>query len=345
VLSVSTAGRSELRNPSVVFPAPGEVDLRDAAIPEPGPGEVLLRTRRTLISTGTELTILSGEFAAESAWGRYGRFPFLAGYSAAAEVIAAGPGVEAVAAGDVVAASTSHVRYAAAEVASLVPAREAAGLLDYLPFTTLGQTVMNGVRRSGAGLGDEVVIFGLGILGQLTMRLCYLSGARPVIGVDVAGPRLRAAPAGVAVIDAAREDVASRVSELTGGRMADIVFEVTGDPELIPGEFAALKPSEGRFVVLSSPRGPTTIDFHDLVNSPSHIIIGAHTNSHPAAETAASPWTRSRNGELFIKLLAAGDIDLAPLVTHRVPYREAPAAYQMLASDRASALGVVLNWD
>jgi threonine dehydrogenase-like Zn-dependent dehydrogenase len=338
---------SAMKNPSVVFTAPGEVSLQDAPIPEPGPGEVLLRTRRTLISTGTELTILSGRFTAGSAWGRYGRFPFWAGYCGAGEVAAIGPGVHGIEAGDLVAASTPHARYVTAAVDSLHTAGGVTHLLDFLPFTNLAQTVMNGVRRSGASLGDAVVIFGLGILGQLAMRFCHLAGARPVIGVDVARLRLDAVPerAGVAVIDASRADVPERVSELTGRRMADIVFEVTGDPDLIPREFLALRPSEGRFVILSSPRGPTTLDLHDLCNSPSHVIVGAHTNSHPPIETPANPWTHFRNGELFVQLLAAGDIDLGPLVTHLVPFRDACSAYEMLVADRTSALGVVLNWD
>ncbi len=338
---------ADVQNPAVVFTAPGEVTLQDLPVPEPGPGEVLLRTSRTLISTGTELTILSGRFPADSAWGRYGRFPFAAGYSAAGQVAAVGPDVRQVQVGDLVAASTPHARYATATAGSLVAAGDAADQLDYLPFTNLGCTAMNGVRRSGASLGDAVVIFGLGIVGQLAMRLCYLTGARPVIGVDVAALRLAAVPGwpGVAAVDASAGDVAGRVAELTGGRMADVVFEVTGDPELIPGEFAALKPRDGRFVVLSSPRGPTTIDLHDLCNSPSHTIIGAHTTSQPAVETLASPWTRARNGELFARLLAGRELDLGPLVTHRWPAGDAVAAYQLLVADRSRALGVVLSWD
>ena len=336
-----------MTNPGVIFPAPGAVTFQDAPVAEPGPGEVRLRTRRTLISTGTELTILSGKFSADSAWGIYGRFPFRAGYSAAAAVDAVGSGVGSLAVGDMVAASSPHARYVTVPADLVIPARGASHLLDFLPFTNLGQTVMNGVRRSGAGLGDAVVVFGLGLLGQLAMRQCHLCGARPVIGVDIAPLRLGAVPdrPGMAVIDAASEDMVRRVGDLTSGRMADIVFEVTGDPELIPGEFRALKPSQGRLVVLSSPRGPTTIDLHDLCNSPSHTIIGAHMMSQPEVETPANPWTRARNGALFLRLLAEGDIDLAPLITHRMPYTAAPQAYQMLVTDRASALGVVLDWD
>jgi hypothetical protein len=63
-----------MRNPTVVFRGPGVVEFEDRPRPTPGRGEVLLRTRRTLISSGTELTILSGDFALGSAWDGYGQF-------------------------------------------------------------------------------------------------------------------------------------------------------------------------------------------------------------------------------------------------------------------------------
>ena len=97
-----------MENPTVVFPGPGVVELEERPVPSPGPGEVLLRTRRTLISPGTELTILAGDFPPGSAWDRYGQFPFVAGYSAAAEVTALGEGVESIGVGDIVAARTPH---------------------------------------------------------------------------------------------------------------------------------------------------------------------------------------------------------------------------------------------
>ncbi len=271
---MGTRDTSKLDNPSVVFSGPGEVCFEEAPIGKPSPGEVLLRTRRTLISTGTELTVFTGNYTSETAWGRHGRFPYRAGYSAAGEVAEVGPGVSAFAVGDIVAASTRHARYVIAPEESLTLARDGANVLDWLAFTTLNQTVLNGVRRSGASLGDAVVVFGLGLLGQLAVRYAHLSGARPVVGVDVAALRLGAIPErpGIAVVDASRSDVVSAVSELTCGRMADIVFEVTGDPALIPEEFDVLKPSEGRFVVLSSPRGPpvsisTTCATHPVIRS------------------------------------------------------------------------------
>jgi threonine dehydrogenase-like Zn-dependent dehydrogenase len=86
------------------------------------------------------------------------------------------------------------------------------------------------------------------------------------------------------------------------------------------------------------------MDFHDLCNQPSIRIVGVHNGSHPAHATAADPWTKLRDVELFCDLVLDGELDMAPLITHRRPHREAPEMYAMLLADRGQAMGVVLDW-
>ena len=335
-----------MQNPTVVFRGPGVVDLEDRPVPSPGPGEVLLRTRRTLISPGTDLTILEGAFPAGSAWDAYGQFPFVAGYSSAGEVAGLGEGVESHRIGDVVAARTPHARWATVSEHDVHPARGARVPLELMPFVALAATVMNGVRRAHAGWGDSVVVFGLGLIGQLTVRFCRLCGARPVIGVDPIDARVALLPAGVIGVQPDQLSVRGVVSSATRGRMADVVFEATGIAGLIPGQFAVLRSQQGRFVVLSSPRGaPPPFDFHDLANAPSHTIIGAHVSSHPPVETPDTPWTIARNAELFFDLVGDGELELDALVTHRLGYEQGPEAYRTLLADRSHSLAVVLDWD
>lgn len=337
---------SGMQNPTVVFGGPGVVEFEDRPLPSPGPGEVLLRTRRTLISPGTELTILSGDFAAGSAWDSYGRFPFVAGYSAAAEVTALGEGVEGVQVGDLVAAGTPHARWATTPARAVYPLRGADVAVDLMPFVSLAATVMNGVRRGQVAWGESVVVFGLGLLGQLAVRYCRLCGARPVIGVDLLDARLALLPPDVIGVHPERLSLRDIVASATRQRMADVAFEATGNSQLIPSEFAVLRRQQGRFVVLSSPRGqPTSFDFHDLANAPSHTIIGAHISSHPPVETAQTPWTLARNAELFFDLVSDGELELDPLVSHRLAFGEACDIYRTLLEDRSQSLAVVLNWD
>jgi threonine dehydrogenase-like Zn-dependent dehydrogenase len=166
-----------------------------------------------------------------------------------------------------------------------------------------------------------------------------------VFVTDIAEDRLKLLPddAAIVPVNSSREEVAERVREATDGRMADVVFEVTGNEKLIPSEFRCLR-RQGRFIVLSSPRGATSFDFHDLCNSPSYTIIGAHILSHPQHGELDLPWTIRRNGELFFDLLADGDIELCPLITSREPYTEAVRLYTMLLEDRSHSMGIVLEW-
>jgi NADPH:quinone reductase-like Zn-dependent oxidoreductase len=59
-------------NETLVFPAAGEFTLEDRPVPDLRLDEVLIETTASLVSTGTELTLLSGEFPPDSAWSVHG---------------------------------------------------------------------------------------------------------------------------------------------------------------------------------------------------------------------------------------------------------------------------------
>jgi threonine dehydrogenase-like Zn-dependent dehydrogenase len=334
-------------NPSVVFTNPRQV----AVLPDfwqkasPKQGELLIRTRRSLISTGTELTHLAADFPAGSSWDAETSFPMVPGYSNVGDVVAVGPDTDESWIGKRVASKCAHAMYVVAQVDQVhaIPQEEVSD--EVASFFTISEIVMNGVRRGKAGWGEAIVVFGLGLLGQLTVRYCRMCGARPVFAVDVADSRLGLLPkdAGIVPVNATRDDVAEVVKKATRERMADVVFEVTGNQNLIPGELRPLR-RQGRFVVLSSPRGVTPFDFCDLCSEPSFTIIGSQNNSHPRYGELDWPWTCKRHAELFFDLVSDGELLIEPLISHRGPYTDAPQLYQMLLEDRSQAMGVVLEW-
>ena len=332
-------------NPTIVFTAPREVAIEEREKPTPEAAQLLVRTRRSVISTGTELTVYSGEFPENSAWSDYGSYPFLAGYSSVGEVVAAGPEADQHWIGKRVVTGSPHARYNLIAAAAAQPVYQDRVSDDEAAFHTLAVIVANGVRRAGIGWGESVVIYGAGLLGQLAARFCRLCGARPVIVVDIADARLKLLPDDPAIlpVNPTRADLLALVEKATRGRLADVVFEVTGNQNLIVDEFKPLR-RQGRFILLSSPRGPTPFDFHDLCNDPSYTIIGTHVGSHPRHGELDLPWTMKRNAELFLGLLADGEIAVAPLITHREPYTEALRLYPMLLKDRSATLGVILQW-
>jgi len=330
-------------NPTVVFTGPKKVVLEDRPVPELAADGLMVETTRSLISTGTELTILSGEFPKKSAWADYAKYPFLAGYSNVGRVTKVGSQVDPKLVGKLAANTHPHARYVAGPASEFIEVPE--GVDEELAaFFTLAQVAMNGIRRGRVTWGESVVIYGMGILGQLTSRFLRIAGAGRIFCVDVADSRLALAGEGAITINPSKQNVAEVVGEHTAGRMADVVFELTGKQDIIPSEFQALH-KEGRMVMLSSPRGATQFDFHDLCNSPSFEIIGAHALSHPPVETWATPWTHRRHAELFFDFIATGRIDMAGLISHREPYTEAPKMYHMLLEDRSRAMGVILKWD
>jgi len=331
----------------IVFTRPKELLLEEIDIPSPSKDQILVKTLTTLISTGTELTIFSGEFPKGSHWDRYGQFPFVPGYSNCGKVVEVGEGVEEFRVGDRVVSNAPHMEYVliskdeAIKVPSGVSDEEAT-------FHNLAATVMNGVRLAKIQLGECVVIVGAGILGQLACQFSKLCGGFPVVVVDLSEFRLKLAKefGADAVLHPRKDDVKKMITSLSKNRGADVVFEVTGNPNVVPWALSLVK-RQGRYIQLSSPRGPSTVDFHDEVNFASRIIIGAHALSHPQFETPYNPWTRKRNVELFFDLLCAGRVNVKKMITNKYRYTEAKRVYQMLlepTGERLKTLGVILDF-
>jgi 2-desacetyl-2-hydroxyethyl bacteriochlorophyllide A dehydrogenase len=329
----------------VTFPQPKQVTLDTVQLGDPGAGEVLVQGEVSLISTGTELTAFSGDFPEGSAWARYVRYPFRPGYSHVGRVVRAGRGVTTLSEGDRVVSMARHAGAALLPATSVrvVPEEVTA---EEASFLTLAQIVLNGIRRGRVALGESVVIVGAGLLGQLATQFAHLCGAVPLIVVDPAEARLAvvkrhgATHVVAQTIDAAREAVVAA----THGRMADVVFEVTGNPVVIPGALRLAR-RLGRVVLLGSPRGPVSVDFHDEAHTLGLEIIGAHNSTHPPADVPHTPWSQARHAELFFDLLLERRLDVAALVTHRYPGHQASEAYRMLLEDRSRALGVLFQWN
>ncbi|RLE73330.1 MAG: hypothetical protein DRJ45_00420 [Thermoprotei archaeon] len=331
-----------IKNGFIVFEKPRRVVIKYRDLPKPSGKQILVKTSMTLISTGTELTVLSGDFPPKSAWAEYGKYPFIPGYSNVGIVVEKGREVKDIDIGDRVASTAPHSQYA------LISSKDVVKIPDKVSdeeavFHTIAIIVMNSVRLARISLGDCVIVMGVGLLGQFAIIFSKLCGGFPIIAVDLSEKRLRLAKISGATKTIIGNNIYDKIYELTDGRFADIVFEVTGNPKVIPKAIRLLRPL-GKFIVLSSPRGPTLLDFHDEVNRPSRIIIGTHNSSHPLYETPYNPWTMKRNRELFFKLLENKIIDVKHLITHRYWWMDADKAYSMLLKNRTQAMGVILDF-
>lgn len=322
----------------VAFPGPGRVEIEEQELPEPGPGQVLLRTMVSLISTGTELTLLSGGHPVGSFWESYGCFPVYPGFGQVSEVVARGPGVADLPPGSRVLASAGHVSAALVAADRLTPLPAEVYPAEAV-FHTIAAGVIGAFRLGQVGLGDSVTVVGLGLLGQLAVRLARAAGARPIVAVDLSRERLDLAIMGGASVALAPQsvDLVSEVGRATRGRMADVVLEMTGSADAIPTALRLVRP-QGTYVQVGCPRGKTELDFHEAVLLPGLRVVGAHFGDVGDARE------RRRHTELFLDLLQDCSLEVASLITHRYSWRDAPAAYEMLAENRAHALGVLIDW-
>jgi threonine dehydrogenase-like Zn-dependent dehydrogenase len=164
--------------------------------------------------------------------------------------------------------------------------------------------------------------------------------------MDVSNERLTTARAAGAThtVNPRDQNALAVINDVTRGRKADVVFEVTGNPGVIP-TLPPLLHRAGRLILLGSPRGKTTIDLHDEVHTFGLRVIGAHASNQPLVETPGNPWTMARNIELYLDLVDAGLIASADLITDRFPWQKAADVYRMLMEDRTRTLGVVLKWE
>ena len=331
----------------IVFTRPGTVEVQsvETALAPVGPTEVVIKNRYSLVSAGTELACLAG---IES----WFRLPNTPGYIAVCEVAETGSAVTRVKAGDLVFTQGPHA--AAFKVDTTVPDRGlllrlAPGLAPELgPFTRIGSIAITSIRVSRIELGDNVLVTGLGLVGNVAAQLAALQGGR-VIGVDLsARRRALAAECGVAAtVDAGAADWREQVRALAGSRGITTAIDATGLSAVITDACGLVAPY-GEAILLGSPRGAFQTNVTDLLNKihlPGYLTVqGALEWRYPAFKDPFVKHSIERNAEIVMALIAAGRLHVAPLCTHRLPPERAPAAYAGLRDRKDEYIGVVFDW-
>jgi threonine dehydrogenase-like Zn-dependent dehydrogenase len=145
-------------------------------------------------------------------------------------------------------------------------------------------TMVAVTEAAGIGMGDTVVIQGLGLLGLYGSALARSRGARLVIGIDpVRARRVLASKFGVDVaLDPAAEgeSLIDCVKILCKPDGADAVIEVSGDPEVIPAGLSMLR-TGGCYAIagLVNPGAHVTVDANQILRR-CLTVKGVH-NYHP----------------------------------------------------------------
>jgi predicted dehydrogenase/threonine dehydrogenase-like Zn-dependent dehydrogenase len=366
-------------------PRDGRISVQEVPAPAPGPGRVLVRNRWSLISAGTERhkVELGGKSLVEKARARpdlvrrvverarvegvrstvavvRDRLAALEplGYSSAGVVLAVGAGVDGIAPGERVACGgggwANH-----AEVVSVphtLVARVPDGVaLEDAAYATVGAIALHGVRRSGAAVGEVVGVVGLGLVGQLALRILAAAGCRAIgIDLDPAAVRL-AADSGAEAFARDAAGLESAVQAAAGGAGLDsvLVCAATSSPDPL-GLATRVARDRGRVVVVGDV--PIAADRALLYEKELELRLsrsyGPGRYDRDYEERGRDlprgyvRWTEQRNMQAFVDLIATRRLAPAELTTHRIPVGRAPDAYAALLGEDSEqrAFGVLLEY-
>jgi threonine dehydrogenase-like Zn-dependent dehydrogenase len=138
-------------------------------------------------------------------------------------------------------------------------------------------------------------------------------------------------------------DARGEVERITGGRMLDVVFDVTGHPAVLAPCTRLLR-KLGRAVLLGDTPTPSRQGMGPRVLADSLSILAIHALMRPEVASEFNPWTAEEMTALFFDYLRQGRMRVADLVTHRHDPADAPSVYAGLVRDRSTAIGVLFDW-
>ena len=334
----------------------GRTELIEVPAPGPRRGRLLVRARRSLVSLGTERMLVEfgrggwlskarqqpEKFRAVLAKVRSeGLFPTLAavrrklaqplplGYCHVGEVLEAGE-VPGFAVGDLVVSNSPHAEVVSADpaFAARVPAGVSA---DHAAFVPLSAVALQGLRLISPQQGETVVVMGLGLIGQLAVRLLRARGVA-VVGVDPDAAKLADAKLAGALVPSPGISVASLAP---GGAAGVLITASTSSDE--PVNLAArLCRRRGR-VVLVGVTGLSLNRADFYANEVSFQVSRSYGSADPA-----DPSSARANFDEVLGLMVAGSLDVAPLLTSRHPFGGAPRIYDDLR--RPGAYGLLIEY-
>jgi L-idonate 5-dehydrogenase len=187
---------------------------------------------------------------------------------------------------------------------------------------------LHAVNRAGPLLGKRVLVTGCGPIGALLIIAARRAGATQIVATDVGAFTLRkalAVGADEAVNVAEQPDGLAKFSADKGH--FDVLFEASGNERALRGALDALRPRA--VIVQVGLGGEMTLPLNTLV-AKEFDLRGAF-RFHEEFATA-------------VALLNQGLVDLKPLISATLPYRDAGRAFT-LAADRSQAMKVLLSFD
>lgn len=312
--------------------ARGQAEIIDIPKPKIQPGHVLVRT--SLLSLcGSDVQML--HFAADES------YPFPPG-TTGHEMVGVVEAIEAegsdISVGDnVLALAPGHramAEYYLAPVEHVLPLPEGKPLDQLLQAQQLG-TVLYASQRLPNVIGKNVVVIGQGSAGLWFNFLLKRMGALNVIALDLEPFRLELSKqyGATHTICNASLDPKETICEITNGELADVVIEAAGEVESI-NLATDLVRKYGDILYFGFPRKQTFMFNYDrlfLKCCRATTIVGAVAEENQTSTRIA------------LDMIASGEADAAPLITHRMPFSKVFDAYEMHRTRQDGAVKIIVE--
>ena len=278
--------------------------------------------------------------------------PISLGYSNVGVIVEAGANVEGFEAGDRVVSNGLH-----ADMVK-VPQNLCARIPDTVDddaasFVVVASIGLQGIRLAEPTLGESFVVAGVGLIGLLTVQLLRAQGCR-VLAIDFDDEKLKLARQfGAETCNlGAGEDPISAGMTFSQNRGVDGVIITASTKSNDPVTQAArMSRKRGRIILV----GVTGLelnrsDFYEKELSFQVSCSYGPGRYDPEYEERGQDyplpfvrWTVQRNFEAVLDLMACGQLDVKPLISHRFAFEQAPEAYAKLTEDKSS-LGILLDY-
>lgn len=340
-----------MQSTGVLFVAPRVVEVRQEQMADLKPDQVLVRTLISAISPGTEMLLYRGEFPAdlpldenlESLAGQ-ATYPVKYGYSAIGEVIERGEAVDSEWIGKRVFAFQPHVSHFVVKPDALqvIPQEISEEDAAFLPNM---ETAVNFVMDGRPLIGENVILFGQGIVGLLTTALLAQYPLNNLITVDPFAIRRRASldlGANISIESSDAVSMEQGIGLFKGSRFpgADLIYELTGNPQVLNHALEVCR-FNGR-IVIGSWYGKKQADlnlggwFH---RSRIQLISSQVSSINPEF---SARWDKDRRFQVAWEMLSR--VKPSRLITHRIPIREAGEAYRLVDQQPGETIQIILTY-
>ncbi len=328
----------------IVFTKKDTAEILTEDIGEMNENSVLVKSCITTISCGTEKANISGVQKVAGNGQDFG-FPRRCGYSTSGIVEAVGENVTEFKKGDRVAAFwTVHGQYNIVDKNRVVKIPDGMSL-EEAAVVFIGTFPMGAVRKTHFEVGESALVMGLGLLGQIAVKILRASGAVPLIAVDPVEERRKEALLNGAdyAFSPFEPDFAEKVKAVSNGGV-NVAIEVTGVGAGLDEALDCMAPM-GRVSLLGCTRDSDfTIDYYRKVHFPGIELYGAHTAARPEVESYPAHFTHCDDMRSIMKLCLGGRMELKDMIKETHSPKDCQDVYTRLINEPDFPTVVQYDW-